>query len=172
MDDNPMRKGIPKEAWAAIGVIGAAAVTGLVTIIIDLGGADGTSVSAITTEPASTTNSASSNPVAGMMGSWLGDATTVDGGQFEISLDIDRECQLNEHCGAIEVSNGPCHGQVFLDAVEGGEVALRVENFDARSDPNICQAGGGEHFRLRPDGKLGYRTTYEPLVSGVLERIG
>ncbi|MBS1695962.1 MAG: hypothetical protein JST91_27515 [Actinobacteria bacterium] len=169
MDESAARTGIPKEAWAAIGVIGAAAVTGAVSLVVNLGHAAGDTPAAPAPMAASETAAPPPSPVAVIMGSWRGVAETGEGRALDISLDIDRACEVGELCGAIGISTVPCYGQVFLDADEGGELAFRVANFDDRSD-RTCQEGGGELFRLRPDGKLAYRTTYEPTVTGVLEK--
>jgi hypothetical protein len=64
----------------------------------------------------------------------------------------------------------PCYGQISLVGVEDDEVEFRVANFTAESNQQICQPGAGEHFRLRPDGRLAYRTTYEPITNGTLNR--
>jgi hypothetical protein len=163
-----VRKGIPKEAWAAIGVIGAAAVTGLVTIVVNSG--DSSPPAASTEESTRTTNATATSPVAEMVGSWRGVANTDGGVSFTVELVIERACRIGELCGSIAVPDVPCYGQVYLESVSDGEVAFRVTNFDARSDLSTCQEGGGERFRLREDGKLDYRTTYEPVASGVLNR--
>lgn len=166
MEESDRRTGIPREAWAAIGVIGAAAVTGLVTIVVNHSSDSGGS-------PTSTTSSMSSthsSPVAAMMGHWVGTANTEAGHSFDITLTIDRECRIGERCGSIGVPSVPCYGQVFLSRADGDEVEFRVADFDACSDQQKCQEGAGELFRLLPDGTLGYRTTYPPVAEGVLGR--
>lgn len=172
MEESDRRTGIPKEAWAPIGVIGAAAVTGLVTIIVNhYGNSGGTSAGTASSPPASSsTTLAHTSPVVAMMGRWTGTADTEDGQSFDITLTIDRECRIDQRCGSIEVPSVPCYGQVFLNQTDGDEVEFRVAAFDARSDLQKCQEGAGERFRVLPDGKLGYRTTYPPVAEGILGR--
>ncbi len=66
----------------------------------------------------------------------------------------------------------PCYGEVFLEKAQDTEFEFRVTNFYGQSNRGACQPGAGEHFNLRPDGKLIYTTTYEPAAQGILERIG
>ncbi|WP_155946448.1 hypothetical protein [Mycobacterium sp. URHD0025] len=167
MEESDRRTGIPKEAWAAIGVVGAAAVTGLVTIIVNHSSSPGGSASSASS---SSTSSMRSDPVAAMMGRWEGTANSEEGRAFDITLTIDRGCHLGERCGSIGIPSVPCYGQVFLSQADGDEVEFRVANFDAHSDLQKCQEGAGERFRVLSDGKLGYRTTYPPVAEGVLDR--
>ena len=119
---------------------------------------------------ATTVAAAPANPTAGMIGKWSGTAKTVDGNTFPISLDITQACTVDQLCGTIAVPQVPCYGQVFLQGIDNGEVEFRVANFDQRSDKNSCQPGAGEHFKLLPDGKLSYRTTYDPIAQGELQK--
>lgn len=77
---------------------------------------------------------------------------------------------MGQPCGSIGVSQVPCYDRVFLADAAAGDFEFRVDDFDDKSDPVKCQPGGGEHFRLQSDGRLGYRTTYQPLAQGILER--
>ncbi len=77
-----------------------------------------------------------------------------------------------DHCGSISVSHVPCYGEVFLEKAQGTEFEFRVAKFYGESNRTACQAGAGETFKLRPDGKLVYKTTYEPAAQGILERSG
>jgi hypothetical protein len=64
----------------------------------------------------------------------------------------------------------PCEGEVFLEKVEGDDFEFQVSNsMDAVTA--TLPARIGEHFKLRPDGKLAYSTTYEPIAQGILTRI-
>ena len=105
-------------------------------------------------------------------GKWAGRATNSTGVLFQITLEIKKSCALNEQCGSISVSHVPCYGEVFLEKAQDNEFEFRVANFYGQSNRAVCQPGAGEHFKLRPDGKLAYATTYEPATQGILERIG
>lgn len=179
MNDTTTSAGMSKEAWAAIGGIGAAAVTGIVTLLIHIiPSAPTPSATASTGPPSSTTASAGSEASevavgsipAGMVGRWEGDASTGDGSGFTISLDISQQCTLGQVCGSIGVSQVPCYGRVSLEGVDGDDAEFRVSDFDQRSNTASCQAGAGEHFRLLSDGRLSYHTTYEPVAQGILTR--
>lgn len=156
------------EAWAAIGVIGAAVISGVVTLLIHVipgSGSPSTAASgAVPTKSTasaatSQTTGADSSPVAQMIGSWKGTATDPDGTVFQITLDITRYCGLKEFCGSIAIPDVPCYGNVFLENVNNGDVEFKVQNFKAGSSPK-CTAGAGEHFRLKSDGSLDYYASY------------
>lgn len=173
MEEQPPRRGLSKEAWAAVGVIGAAVITGIVALLTHL----------ITpTQPPSaqppgtplTTSSASSTTTSvpdAVVGKWAGTAKYGNGDTFEVTLVVTKACALGELCGSIAVPDVPCHGEIFLESVDNGEVEFRVDNFDERSNPDKCQPGAGERFRPGPGDGLSYRTTYDPKAEGVLERV-
>jgi hypothetical protein len=107
--------------------------------------------------------------VKAMIGKWKGTARNTSGETFPITLEISNACAPGLLCGVIGVPAVPCYGQIYLQSVNNGEVEFRVDNFDKRSNAT-CQSGAGEHFRLRGDGKLAYRTTYDPIAQGTLTR--
>jgi hypothetical protein len=174
MEDTPPRRGISKEAWVAIGAIGAALVTGVVTLLTYViapdrnppASAPGTSLTA-----SSPTPSAVASTIDAIAGKWEGMAQDSNHVTFRIMLEINSTCAIGQLCGSIGVTHVPCYGHVFLDNVDGDEVEFRVADFDARSNRTACQPGAGERFRLRPDGMLAYRTTYEPIAQGTLKRV-
>jgi hypothetical protein len=71
----------------------------------------------------------------------------------------------------MSVSNTPCYGEISLERAHDPTFEFNVDHFYGQSDREKCQAGPGEEFQLRPDGKLDYRSTYEPTAEGTLERI-
>lgn len=164
------KRRISGEAWTAIGVIGAAVITGVVTLLIHVipsSGSPSTPTSgAVPTKSAasaatSQTTGADSSPVAQMIGSWKGTATHTDGTVFRITLDITQYCRLKgEPCGSIAVPDVPCYGDVYLENVNNGDVEFKVQNFKAGSSPQ-CKPGAGEHFSLKPDGSLAYYASYD-----------
>lgn len=163
------KKRISGEAWAAIGAIGAAVITGVVALLIHvIPGSGSPFTSASGAVPAKSTASAAtsrtigadSSPVAQMIGSWKGTATHPDGTVFRITLDITQYCGLKELCGSIAVSDMPCYGDVYLENVNNGDVEFNVQNFKAGSSPK-CVPGAGDHFRLKSDGSLEYHASYD-----------
>jgi hypothetical protein len=172
------RKGLSKEAWVAIGTISAALITGIVTLIIHLSPQQPKSNPAPTVTPLPATASPSQLPppssktADSIAGKWSGTAKDNAGKSFQITLEIRKSCAVNERCGLISVSHVPCYGEVFLEKAEGKDFEFRVANFYGQSNRAVCQPGAGEHFHLRPDGRLDYTTTYEPQSDGILQRTG
>jgi hypothetical protein len=168
------RKGMSKEAWIAISSIAAALITGVVTLVIHLVPQKAATPTAVTPIPATSV----STPVQvspgvtadAIAGKWSGKATDSAGQEFDITLDVKKSCGINERCGSMSVSNLPCYAEIFLERVHDPTFEFRTDNFYGQSDRGKCQAGPGEEFQLRPDGKLDYRATYEPTAQGVLER--
>ena len=168
------QKGLSQGAWVAIGTIAAALITGIVAVLTHVLPA---------ASPSSTPTVASSTPAPipssrplittadAIAGKWSGTAKDNSGTSFQITLDVRNSCALKERCGSISVSHVPCEGEVFLEKVEDDDFEFKVANFYGRSNRDVCQPGSGEHFRLRPDGKLAYSTTYEPEAQGILNRV-
>jgi hypothetical protein len=172
------QKGLSQGAWVTIGTIAAAIITGvfaLITHLIPLA-----SPSPLPS-PTATIASSTPGPVAPLLpvattadaiaGKWSGMAKDSNGTSFQITLDVRKSCSLKERCGSISVSHVPCEGEIFLEKTEDDGFEFRVTNFYGRSNRDVCQPGAGEHFKLRPDGKLAYTTTYEPEAQGILARI-
>lgn len=174
------RRGLSKEAWVAISAMAAALITGTVTLLTHLlpqttPQASPQAPSAASPDtPATAATAPSPSAVVtadAIAGRWAGTAEDGNDTSFEITLDVGASCALGERCGSIGVSHVPCYGEVFLEAVQDGEFELRVANFHGESDHAVCQPGAGELSKLRPDGKLAYTTTYEPVAQGVLVRV-
>ncbi|HEV7754767.1 MAG TPA: hypothetical protein VGO94_02805 [Mycobacteriales bacterium] len=177
MAEDTGRRGVSKEAWAAIGAISAALITGVVTLLTYVIPSDHQPSRAASDTPAPASASASTDASGGttatlraMAGRWQGTARDSAGAVFQVAVEITAPCEVDKPCGTIGVSHVPCYGQISLVGVEDDEVEFRVANFTAESNQQICQPGAGEHFRLRPDGRLAYRTTYEPIANGTLNR--
>src|SRR6185503_2397449 len=169
------QKGLSQGAWVAIGTIAAALITGTVAVLTHV-------LPTASPAPAPTITSSTPTPTPGpsrplittadaIAGKWAGTAKDNTGTSFQITLEVRNSCVLKERCGSISVSHVPCEGEVFLEKVEGDDFEFHVSNFYGRSNRDVCQPGAGEHFRLRPDGKLAYSTTYEPEAQGILTRI-
>ncbi len=169
----PPQTGLSKEAWVAISTLGAALITALVTLVIHL---------YPQTSPANSPSAPTPSPVAAssptpqvvtadaIAGKWSGDATDSTGKSFQVTLEVKKSCGINERCGTMSVSHVPCYAEAFLERTRDREFEFRTDNFYGESDRSQCAAGAGEHFRLRPDGKLDYWTTYDPEARGLLER--
>ena len=172
------QKGLSQGAWVTIGTIAAAIITGVFALITHLlPQASPASLPAPTPTIASSTPGpvASLRPIAttadAIAGKWSGTAQDSNGKSFQITLDVRKSCSLKERCGSISVSHVPCEGEIFLEKAEDDGFEFRVTNFYGHSNRDVCQSGAGEHFKLRPDGKLAYTTTYEPEAQGILGRI-
>ena len=171
------RKGLSKEAWVAISTITAALITGIVTLIIHLAPQKPAASPAATPAPTVVASHSPAQAAAGVSadaisGKWLGTAKDANEETFEVRLEVRKGCGINERCGSMSVSNTPCYGEIFLERAHDPSFEFRVDNFYGQSNREKCQAGPGEEFQLRPDGKLDYRTIYEPKAEGVLERTG
>jgi hypothetical protein len=170
------RQGLSKEAWVAISTIAAALITGIVTLIIHLAPQKPAAMTSATPAPTTTASSAPAQASTGVTadaiaGKWFGNATDKDGVTFEVRLQVRKGCAINEKCGSMSVSNTPCYGYISLERAHDPIFEFNVDNFYGESDPEKCHPGPGEEFQLTPEGKLEYRSTYEPRAQGTLERI-
>jgi len=169
-------KRLSKEAWVAISTIGAALITGIVTLIIHLAPAKPVATAGPTPAPTASASTSPQVPAGvtadSIAGKWLGTATDGSGVTFQVRLEIRKGCGINERCGSISVSHVPCYGEVFLERARDENFEFRTANFYGESDHDKCVAGPGELFHLRPDGKLDYSTNYGNDAKGVLERLG
>jgi hypothetical protein len=174
VEEKPRQRGLSKEAWAAVGVIGAAVITGVVTLLAQLIGEPQQSSVPNTGSAPLTGSVAPTNGTAvleAMVGKWEGTAEDSNGVTFRITLEIKDPCVPDQLCGSIGVSHVPCYGQIFLENTGNSEVEFRVANFNKKSNLSVCQPGAGEWFRPRPDGQLAYRTTYDPIAQGILKKV-
>ena len=105
-----------------------------------------------------------------LAGRWAGSVKEEGGTGFRLEAQIDPVCKLNDRCGRIRVSQGPCNGELYLEAAGNGDYEFRVENFDDRSNRKTCKPGAGEHFRREPDGRLSYFASYSD-AKGLLDRV-
>ncbi len=174
-EKSDQRGGLSKEAWIAIGTIGAALIAGVVTVATHVlpqaptRSPEPTPSSSPKTSPALRQVSEATDSI---VGKWAGTAKDNNGVSFQITLEVRKGCEINQNCGSISVSHVPCYGEAFLAKADAGDFEFRVDNFYGQSNSKLCQPGAGEHFRLRSDGKLVYSTSYEPRATGVLEKTG
>jgi hypothetical protein len=181
VDKDPAKGRLSREAWIAAGAtIGAALLGGVVALWTHLTpAAQNPSPSAPTrssTAVGSSGTAVSSAPdtaattIQAMVGKWSGTARDSNGTAFRITLEVSVTCAPSHLCGTIGVSHVPCHGQIFLENVDNGDVEFRVDNFDDGSNRQLCQPGAGEHFQLQSDGRLAYHTSYDPAARGTLSK--
>ncbi|MGW2803182.1 hypothetical protein [Streptomyces sp. NPDC001221] len=176
MADSDTRRSVSKEAWGAIGIIVAALITGGVTLLVRVPptgpGQSATNSPAPSTGTTAPTSEGTrgATTIAAMVGRWRGTARDENGKTFTITLTITKGCAVHQLCGTIGVSHVPCYGEISLVRVVGRDVEFNVDNFDERSDPEVCKPGPGEHFELTSEGRLAYRTDYHPLARGALDR--
>ena len=178
--------GLSQGAWVAIGTLGAALISGLIALLIHLlppASPSGTQSSTLPS-PAPTLSAPAPSPTTApsisptvitadaISGKWSGTAKNGEGTRFQITLQVRRSCALTERCGIITVSHVPCEGEIFLEKLQNDVYEFHVDNFFGRSNRASCQPGAGELFKLRPDGKLSYTTSYEPGTQGILDRVG
>jgi hypothetical protein len=165
------RKALSKEAWVAIGTIAAALITGIVTLIIHLLPPAEKSPAAAVASP-SPVVLPSIQTADAIAGKWSGTARDSRGKRFSLRLRSENPARLTND--VVRSAFPTCHvmEKFFWTRPQDLEFEFRVDNFDARSNRSVCQPGGGEHFKLRPDGRLVYSTTYEPKADGLLERRG
>ncbi|HKR60199.1 MAG TPA: hypothetical protein VJS64_10740 [Pyrinomonadaceae bacterium] len=180
------QKGLSQGAWVAIGTLGAALISGLIALLIHLLPPASPSATPSATVPAasptaavsapSPTGSASASPAVvtadAIAGKWSGTAKNGEGTLFQITLEVRKACALTERCGSISVSHVPCEGEIFLEKMQDDVFEFHVDNFFGKSNRAVCQPGAGELFKLRPDGKLSYTTSYERATRGILDRVG
>jgi hypothetical protein len=174
--ESEKQKGLSKEAWAAISAIAVALIGGIVTVVTTLDNKQSSPSSSppseVVTSPSSPFTSASRRlEVANIpLGKWSGMAKEPSETPFPIIVEINQACSLNQKCGYISVPEVPCHGEISFVSINDDYYEFDVGNFDAGSDPNLCESGAGELLRLLPDGGLAYKATYSN-AEAILERV-
>lgn len=185
-------------AWAAIATLGAAVITGGVTLATHLlpesaadraaivtsesaaGNAVGASTTGTATAPTATAPSATSPAATAprsvlldeLTGRWTGEVTA--GGQtFTMTLDITSTCAEGGPCGTMTTNLLPCVGDVTLVRVrDGRQFDFPTVRFSADSSRSCTlRPEGGDYFTLGKD-VLAYVTGYDGSVGGTLERVG
>lgn len=176
-------RGLSQGAWVAIGTIAAALITGTFAVLTQvLPKASESTTHQTAPAPSPSTASSTPTPVPSarpnittadaIAGKWSGTAKDGSGTSFQITLEVKKSCSFRERCGSISVSHVPCEGEIFLEKAGDLAFEFHVTNFYGRSNRDVCQPGAGEFFRLQPDGKLAYTTSYDSGTEGILERVG
>ncbi len=117
----------------------------------------------VTTKPPTATG------IAALTGKWSGTAKEPGGDSFPIEVEIRSGCVLNQPCGTIAVPAVPCRGRITLVDSRDDGFEFGVDQFDAKSNRDVCQPGAGEIFNANADGTLAYTASYSG-ATGVLKR--
>ena len=188
--EDDARRGLSASAWAAIATLGAAAITGGVTLlthVLDTGNA--AAPLAVSTQPEGSSQSgqrslASARPTAtatataprsavidAMVGTWRGPVTdgAIDG---TITLRILPSCAVDQPCGTLETTLIGCVWDIELKAVRDGPQPRFATVRVVGGDPASCGLHpAGDDFLIAKD-QLIYTTGYSGSVRGTLERVG
>jgi hypothetical protein len=182
------RSGLSTNAWAAIAAIGAAVITGAVTLVthflpsneaptsqsvaavsVTTSGADATS------SPRST-GSAAPAPRSALLdrltGTWSGQAR-AGATPYTITLEITGSCVELGPCGTMTTDLLPCVGNITLVRVnDGPQFDFATRSFAPGSSAS-CQLRpqGGDYFTLGDD-FMTYVTGYDGSVNGTLRLVG
>ena len=196
MSDDAHR-GLSASAWAAVAALGAAAITGAVTLMTHFlpppETPDPQSVSAASTsdarsddEPSSSQPSASTptavpTATAGtaprsalldeLTGTWSGPARS--GAQkFTMTLVVTGDCVEGGPCGTLTTDLLPCVGNITLVKIDDGpafDFATGSFSSDSSSSCTL-RLEGGDYFTLGDD-VLSYATGYDGGLRGTLHRV-
>ena len=175
-------------AWAAIGTIGAAVVTAVVTLVtVYLPAArqePGTAVAAPTRvaglpssgglapAPASAATVPRSALLDQLTGRWQGQVS-AEGQTFTMILEIPVTCAEGVPCGTMTTDLHGCVGDLVLRGINDGPQfdLATVDLRDGSSSSCRLRPGGGDYFTLGRD-VLVYAAGYDGSRSGTLRRVG
>jgi hypothetical protein len=184
----PSRRALSASAWAALTALGAAAITGGVTLVTHfIPGEDAAPPSAVAPDPGalpsprgSTSSKSATSAVDAprsalldqLTGRWSGE---VRAGlqDFTMTLDITSTCAEGGPCGTMTTNLLPCVGDITLVRVrDGPEFDFATVRFRPGSSASCAlRPQGGDYFTLGAD-VLAYVTGYDGSVRGTLERVG
>ena len=197
LSDGAPHRGLSASAWAAVAALGAAAITGAVTLMTHFlpppETPDPQSVSAASTsdagsddeasssEPSDSTTSATPTATAGtaprsalldeLTGTWSGPARS--GAQkFTMTLVVTGDCVEGGPCGTLTTDLLPCIGNITLVKIDDGpafDFAIGSFSSDSSSSCDL-RIGGGDYFTLGDD-VLSYATGYDGGLRGTLHRV-
>ena len=170
----PSKPGLSPAAWSGIAAITVALIGGAVTLTTNWWQhappkmQPAAQSAAPAPGPTPATAPAQSAEPSSWAGTWTGVAQAPGEAAFALQITIGEGCVLNAPCGTIRVPK--CVGRLTLARLgAGGEAEFNVSDFDASSDPKVCQPGAGEVLKAGADGTLPYTATYSG-ATGVLRR--
>jgi hypothetical protein len=178
------RRALSANAWAALTALGAAAITGGVTLVTHfLPGDDAAAPSAVAPHPAALPSSRGSTSATSavdaprsalldqLTGRWSGE---VRAGlqRFTMTLDITSTCAEGGPCGTMTTNLLPCVGDISLVRVrDGQEVDFATVRFRPGSSTSCSlRPNGGDYFTLGAD-VLSYAAGYDGSLGGTLDRV-
>lgn len=187
--------GLSAQAWAALTALGAAAITGAVTLVThflpgddagppaavapDAGGLQSPRASTSSTPVAPSPLGSATQPVAAprstlldqLTGRWSGE---VSAGlqRFTMTLDITSTCAEGGPCGTMTTNLHGCVGDIVLVRVrDGPEFDFATVRFRPGSSASCSlRPNGGDYFTLGAD-VLTYATGYDGSRNGTLDRV-
>lgn len=174
-DASSTKSGLPPHVWATISAI----VVALIGAAVTLTTAWLSHPHASAASPAVSSPVAASSPgpivtpapapqraheadpgLAGLTGRWKGAADLADRPSQRIEVEITAGCAPGAACGWIAVPDVPCKGRLTLVGPDPNGFEFQVDRFDASSNAQKCQPGGGEVLRALGDGTVVYTATY------------
>ena len=165
-DASSSKPGLPPHVWATITAIVVALIGAAVTVTTSWlshprAAASPVSPPALSSAPPGTTDATRTAPgLAGLTGHWKGKAERAGQPSQTIEIEIKGDCASGAACGWIAVPDVPCKGQLSLVGPDPNGFEFKVDGFDAASDAQRCQPGGGEVLRATGDGAVIYTATY------------
>jgi hypothetical protein len=195
-------RGLSASAWAAVAALGAAAITGAVTLMTHFlpppekpdpqsvaaastsdAGSDGEASSGESSSSAPpSTSSATPTATAGtaprsalldqLTGTWSGPARS--GAQkFTMTLVVNGDCIEGGPCGTLTTDLLPCVGNISLVKIDDGPAFdFATGSFSADSSSSCDLRIGGGDYFTLGDDVLSYATGYDGGLRGTLHRVG
>lgn len=181
------RGGLSASAWAALAALGAAVITGGVTLLthfLPAGSTGAPAAEAPERISQGTVSAVASATGTGMptgtaprsalldqlTGRWTGQVTA--GLQtFTMTLDVTGSCAQGKPCGTMTTNLLPCVGDITLVRInDGPQFDFATVRYSADSSTSCpLRPRGGDYFTLGAD-VLAYRAGYDGSVGGTLHR--
>ena len=190
---SPASGGFSASGWAAVAAIGAAAITGAVTLTTHflpppeahdqqpgaVGSSTGGGSEATAAESSSSGDTPTPSPGAAprsallkkVAGTWSGPAQS--GSQrFTMTLVITSTCVEGGSCGTLTTDLLPCVGNITLVKIDDGPTLDFAIGSFTRDSSSSCELriDGGDYFRVGDD-VLSYATGYDGGLRGTLYRV-
>jgi hypothetical protein len=189
---SPTSGGLSASGWAAVAALGAAAITGAVTLMTHFlpppeahdqqsgaarsstgGGAEATAAESSSRETSTPTSGVAprSALLKKVAGTWLGPAQS--GSQrFTMTLLITSTCVEGGPCGTLTTDLLPCVGNITLVKIDDGPALDFATGSFSSDSSSSCELriNGGDYFRVGDD-VLSYATGYDGGLRGTLYRV-
>jgi hypothetical protein len=189
---SPTNGGLSASGWAAVAALGAAAITGAVTLMTHFlpppeahdqqseaarsstgGGAEATAAESSSRETSTPTSGVAprSALLKKVAGTWSGPAQS--GSQrFTMTLLITSTCVEGGPCGTLTTDLLPCVGNITLVKIDDGPALDFATGSFSSDSSSSCELriNGGDYFRVGDD-VLSYATGYDGGLRGTLYRV-